>query len=74
MAVLGAGGGSGGGQVTEISATAKGTVANGAPCIQGGDGKVSIPAGNIAANVIDVATNTSSTFVAVSRKILERLI
>ena len=54
------GSGGGGGQITEISAVAKGTVSNGAPCIQGGDGKVSIPAGNIAANVTDVATNTSS--------------
>jgi len=54
------GSGGGGGQVTEISAIAKGAVSNGAPCIQGGDGKVSIPAGNIPANVTDVASNTSS--------------
>ena len=57
---FGGSGGGGGGQVTEISAIAKGAVSNGAPCIQGGDGKVSIPAGNIAANVTNVLANTSS--------------
>ena len=54
------GSGGGGGQVTEISATADGAIANGAPCIQSGDGKIATPVGNIAANAIDVGSNTSS--------------
>ena len=60
MAVLGAGGGSGGGQVTEISAVADGAIANGAPCIQSGDGKIATPTGNASANAIDGGSNTSS--------------
>ena len=54
------GSGGGGGQVTEISATADGAIANGAPCILSGDGKISTPAGNTAANAIDVGSNTST--------------
>ena len=54
------GSGGGGGQVTEISAVAEGAIANGAPCIQSGDGKIATPSGNIAANAVDVGTNTSS--------------
>ena len=54
------GSGGGGGQVTEISAVAEGAIANGAPCIQSGDGKIATPAGNTAANAVDYATNTTS--------------
>lgn len=54
-------GGGGGGALTEISAVAEGAVSNGAPCIQSGDGKVSAPAGNVPANVVDMAAVTSIT-------------
>ena len=53
------GSGGGGGQVTEISAVAEGAIANGAPCIQSGDGKIATPAGNIAANAVDYDTSAT---------------
>ena len=54
------GSGGGGGQLTEISAVADGAIANGAPCVQGGDGKVAAPTGNFTANAVDINVNTSS--------------
>ena len=54
------GSGGGGGQLTEISAVADGAIANGAPCVQGGDGKVAAPTGNFAANAVDINANTST--------------
>lgn len=48
------------GAITEISATADGAITNGAPCIQSGDGKISVPNGNIVANAVDNASLTSA--------------